>query len=747
MQPTDDSVLLRQYVENHSDEAFAALVARHINLVYSVALRCVGDSHQAEEVAQAVFILLAKKAAQLRHDKALSSWLFQTTRLTASNFIRGETRRHRREQEAHMQSVLNDPESDVWPRIAPLLDDAVAGLNEKDRDAIVLRFYEGRSLREVGAVLGASEAAAEKRVSRAVERLREFFAKRGVTVGASGLVVVISANAVQAAPVGLAVTISTAAPLAGTIFVTTTTATIGKAIVMTTKQKALITLALVAFLATATYKAYRANQRPGRSEAAPNLELTTTQTGNGAKRFNPFGSANNRSNPRVAPDLAKLAADLRTALHDVPRSQYGTRSYPPESVVRALLNFGPDRKEAFVTLLEGANDPDLEVRKRAISAMGHVGMVSTPHLAQFGIVGDAAPEAKPFLWKVLQDQNPDLAHLALGSLRGIGFEPNEIPVLADMMSRATNDLMVRYLPQAIAQIIERDAAGAAPLISAVEVLLNHPDFGVQFEAACTLAKHEAAGNPQVLATLLAGLRSKSDLRQIMALETLQGIGSVAEPTLQAILDFANATGDKVIKDLALKTIGKIKNELRSDLPEVGQALKQDERNAERIANWNEKFASGSYTRQDLIDALKEPKFSVTAAKKLGEMGASAKETVPNLISALAGLDQPRREQIVEAIHQIDPQVTIVKVESRPIAIASKIAALTLAEKPNQRGTPLAELLEQSQGVNSDWRTQQELIALAKAIAAQDQDPYLAFVEQLLEEEPSLTNLFSKPAVK
>src|SRR5213083_3295074 len=131
MQSTDDSALLRQYLEDHSDAAFAALVTRHINLVYSVALRHVGDPHQAEEITQAVFILLARKAAQLRHDKALSSWLFQATRLTASNFVRSETRRHRREQEAHMQSVLNDPGSDVWPRIAPMLDDAVAGLNEK----------------------------------------------------------------------------------------------------------------------------------------------------------------------------------------------------------------------------------------------------------------------------------------------------------------------------------------------------------------------------------------------------------------------------------------------------------------------------------------------------------------------------------------------------------------------------------------------------------------------------------------
>src|SRR5258705_700984 len=150
MQPTDHSVLLRQYAENHSDEAFAVLVARHIKLVYSVAVRWVGDPHEAEEVAQAVFILLAKKAVQLRHDKALSSWLFRTTRLTASNFVRGETRRHRREQEAHMQSVLNEPGSDVWPRIAPLLDDAVAGLNEKDRPAIALRLYDCRNLRGAG---------------------------------------------------------------------------------------------------------------------------------------------------------------------------------------------------------------------------------------------------------------------------------------------------------------------------------------------------------------------------------------------------------------------------------------------------------------------------------------------------------------------------------------------------------------------------------------------------------------------
>src|SRR5258708_3980178 len=108
MQSADDSAPLRQYAENYSEDSFAALLARHINLVYSVALRQVGDPHHAEEITQAVFIILAKKAGDLRHDKALSSWLFQTTRLTANNFVRSERRRQRREQEAHMQSVLNE---------------------------------------------------------------------------------------------------------------------------------------------------------------------------------------------------------------------------------------------------------------------------------------------------------------------------------------------------------------------------------------------------------------------------------------------------------------------------------------------------------------------------------------------------------------------------------------------------------------------------------------------------------------
>jgi RNA polymerase sigma factor (sigma-70 family) len=254
MAPTDDSALLRQFTENHSDEAFAALVTRHINLVYSVALRQVGNPHAAEEITQAVFIIMVKKAVQLRHDKALSSWLFQATRLTANNFIRSESRRRHREEEAYMQSVLNEAGTEVWPRIAPLLDSAVAGLREKDRRAIVLRFYEGRNLREVGLALGASEDAAEKRVSRALEKLRQFFTKRGVDSTAATIAGAISANSVQAAPVALAKSV-TAVVIAKGAAASGSTLTLIKGalkIMAWTKAKTVVVTAAVVLLAAGT---------------------------------------------------------------------------------------------------------------------------------------------------------------------------------------------------------------------------------------------------------------------------------------------------------------------------------------------------------------------------------------------------------------------------------------------------------------------------------------------------------------
>jgi len=175
MQVWDDRQLLRQYVRGSSEEAFAVLVHRHINKVYSVALRQVRDPHQAQEITKAVFVVLARKARALLKHTSLSGWLFETARLTSITLLRSEIRRSRRQQEAQMQTSLNPSEADAWKQIAPMLDSAIADLGAKDREAIVLRFFDGKSMKEVGLALDASEEAAKKRVNRALEKLRLFF--------------------------------------------------------------------------------------------------------------------------------------------------------------------------------------------------------------------------------------------------------------------------------------------------------------------------------------------------------------------------------------------------------------------------------------------------------------------------------------------------------------------------------------------------------------------------------------------
>jgi RNA polymerase sigma factor (sigma-70 family) len=211
MPELDDIELLAQYARDRSEAAFATLVTRHLNLVYSTALRHAGNPHAAEEITQAVFIILSGKARSLSPQTVLSGWLYQTARLTAANFLRAEIRRQHREQEAYMQSLLNEPEPNVWPRIAPLLDAAMAGLGEKDRNAVVLRFFENKSLGDVGRALGASEDAAKMRVNRALEKLRKFFSKRGVALSGAIIAGAVSANSVHAAPAGLAITVTVTA--------------------------------------------------------------------------------------------------------------------------------------------------------------------------------------------------------------------------------------------------------------------------------------------------------------------------------------------------------------------------------------------------------------------------------------------------------------------------------------------------------------------------------------------------------
>ena len=217
---SEDMELLQEYVVRNSDSAFEAILKRHVNLVYSTALRQVRDPGLANDVTQTTFIILARKARSLNQSTILSGWLYRTTMFAASRAMRTEYRRRERDNEA--LKMQTEQSESCWEELAPVLDDAMGRLSASDRTAVVLRYFENKTAKEVADALGVNEAAAQKRVNRAVEKLRRFAAKRGVVATALVITGAISANAVQAAPV--AVIATTAAALKGGAALTASTA-------------------------------------------------------------------------------------------------------------------------------------------------------------------------------------------------------------------------------------------------------------------------------------------------------------------------------------------------------------------------------------------------------------------------------------------------------------------------------------------------------------------------------------------
>jgi len=277
MDDVGDQQLLREYAEQRSESAFSELVRRNVDFVFSAALRMVRDTHLAEDVTQGVFTALARNADQLVARPVLCAWLHRTTQNIAAQTVRSDVRRRAREQEAATMNEMLAGESDTaWDAVAPHLDAALGELGDTDREALLLRYFQSKSAREIAEVFRISEEAAQKRVNRAVGRLRDLFAKRGITVGAGTIAVLVSANAVQSAPAGLAMTVSANAGLSA---LSTTAAGITKTITMTILQKTLVAAVVTAGIGTVIFQHQTQSQLRGENESL-RQQIAQLQTDN-----------------------------------------------------------------------------------------------------------------------------------------------------------------------------------------------------------------------------------------------------------------------------------------------------------------------------------------------------------------------------------------------------------------------------------------------------------------------------------
>jgi RNA polymerase sigma factor (sigma-70 family) len=254
----NETDLLQRYAENGSEAAFTELVRRNVDLVFSAALRQVGgDRHLAEDVTQAVFTDLARKAASLSGRAVLSGWLYTSTRFAAAKRLRAEQRRLAREREAfHMQEMSHEQSAAPdWEKLQCVLDDAMHDLPEADRNAVLLRYFEGRSFGDVGSKLGLNEDAARMRVERALDKLRKLLGRRGVLSTSSALAALLSQQALAAAPAGLAATVAGTALSSAAGMTLTTLQFMGM-----TKLKAVAMAAVLSGVTVPLVMQHRSNQ-------------------------------------------------------------------------------------------------------------------------------------------------------------------------------------------------------------------------------------------------------------------------------------------------------------------------------------------------------------------------------------------------------------------------------------------------------------------------------------------------------
>ena len=566
----DDMDLLRDYATRQSEEAFATLVTRHVNLVYSAALRQTGDPQLAGEITQTVFIILARKAGRLSPKTILAGWLYRTAQFAGKAARKRELRRQLHEQEAHMQSI-NDavPTEPVWEQWSPLLEEAMAQLRDQDRDAIILRYFENRSLREVGSALGVEERAAQKRVVRSLEKLRVFFAKRGVVLTTGAIAGAVSANSVQAAPAVLAQSVTAVALTKGVMAGGSTVTLIKGALKLmawTNIKTALVAGATVILAAGTTTVVVKAiNDRPGYyhgkplSAWLPQLDDQHPGTANDAA----VAAVNHIGTNGLPVIISHL--DLNDPLHHnavLACQVLGEAARPAIPALFHLLNAGYANgyvgaalqllgAEGMAPLIASLTNQDAMVRGEAANALGNAATQFRTNEWQTSQIATA-------LVPCLQDDSDWVRALAANSLGQMAVqEGSVVPALVPCLTD-TNFYVRRNACLALGSFGSR----AKPAIPAVAASLQDASAEMRGAAAVALVEIEPQNEAQIKAMMprllenLQGIGGTNPALRSVTANALGGCGTLAKPAVPVLLATAQKTTDYEHEEIvdALKAI-------------------------------------------------------------------------------------------------------------------------------------------------------------------------------------------------
>jgi RNA polymerase sigma factor (sigma-70 family) len=665
----DDWQLLKDYAAKNSQEAFRALVQRYSGMVYHAALRQTGNPHAAEEVAQVVFIALAQKADRIPRQPTLYGWLFRATRFAVLNQARQSANRERHEQETvAMQPITEPNEADsTWERLTPHLNDALDKLSAGDRELLMIRYFGNKSHKEVAEALGVSEETARKRLSRAMERLREIFARRGVVVSSLALAAAFAAHGAKAAPMEAASSwaeVAMAKAAAGTA-----AGSAGGIVAFVTSAKvAGLVAALV--LGGTTFAIYKSISRGSPAPLATNLAISQ-----GAPDTN--GSLTGPSAPsRPAGDAVVSAAALdkvRAALHD----PNPTTWYPNSVMQEAIAGLG-DKKKAALPILEAAlHEADADVRLRAVDGLGIIGPeagAAAPLLLAMlrdGGLGKDIPRPRYPLYNFTESSPgrpwtiyPD--NIILYVLGQIGPAPEVLPEFARLMkeNRSVSAIVYQATRQFFGVRRSMQAGGwlwaianedSKALNNAFRPLLQDTDKAVRCTAALSLVSalgdQADAGVFPVAADMLKtrniiGEQDGLWLLQSAALDpgpdsagvkfTLNAprLGPYLNETVSALADAAYHGATENVRLGASKMLDVLVPDLRQSNPSLAAVVEQ-QRQADAFTA---KVTSGEATTPEIVEGLKKfPKAAPDIAFFSALNGSHPVELLPAFTEALAAL--------------------------------------------------------------------------------------------------------------